>query len=224
MTVNMTRIGVLSDIHSNLPALEAVLEDMPDVDAMVCAGDVIGYYTWPGECVDAMRDAEVPTVLGNHDREIVTDTPFRFRGSARAGLEFAEGVLTEEQIDWLASLPDDRVEFDGRMRIVHGHPRDPNRYTYPDEVTGDILVDEPILILGHTHIQFHRDVDGGIVCNPGSVGQPRDGDPRAAYAVVDLDALAVEERRVEYDLSRTQTAVHQNGLPDSLARRLSEGR
>ncbi len=218
------RIAALSDIHSNLPALEAVFDDMPAVDAMVCAGDVIGYYTWPGACVDMVMERSIPTVMGNHDRELVSDTPFRFHGSARAGLEFADRELNEHQRSWLASLPDDRVEFNGLIRIVHGHPRNPDRYTYPEEVSPAILDDEPILVLGHTHLQFHRRLDTGLVLNPGSVGQPRDGDPRAAYAIIDTDEMAVEERRVEYDISKTQRAIRQHDLPASLAERLAEGR
>lgn len=218
------RIGVISDIHSNLPALEAVLDDMPNVAGLVCAGDVVGYYTWPDTCVDIMIDRSVPTVMGNHDRALVGDTPFRFRGSARAGLEYAEAQLHDRHRAWLQTLPDDRVEFDGQVRIVHGHPMDPDRYTYPAEVTPAILRDEPVLILGHTHVQFVKRFDEGIVCNPGSVGQPRDGDPRAGYALIDLEAMTVEPRRVEYDIARVQRAVREASLPATLAQRLAEGR
>lgn len=217
-------IIALSDIHSNLPALEAVIDDMPEADAMVCAGDVIGYYTWPRACVEFVMERSIPTVMGNHDRELVRDTPFRFHGSARAGIEFARAELGDRHREWLASLPDDRVEFDGLVRIVHGHPRNPDRYTYPEEVTPEIFDDEPILVLGHTHVQFHRRFDEGLVVNPGSVGQPRDGDPRASYAVIDTESMTVEEHRVEYDIGRTQRAIREHGLPTSLAERLAEGR
>lgn len=218
------RVGLISDIHSNLPALEAVLEAMPTVDALVCAGDVVGYYTWPGTCVDALAEQAVPTVMGNHDRAVVEDTAFRFGGSARAGLEVASERLEPHHRDWLSTLPDDRVLFDDRMRVVHGHPRDPDRYTYPEAVSDGILEDEPVLVLGHTHVQFDVMLEDGLVVNPGSVGQPRDGDPRAAYAVVDLDRLTVELERVEYDIDRTATAAREAGLPASLASRLYDGR
>lgn len=217
-------VGLISDIHSNLPALDAVLEAMPPVDAIACAGDVVGYYTWPGACVDALADREVATVMGNHDRAVVEDTAFRFGGSARAGLDVALDQLEPHQRDWLAALPDDRVLFDGRMRVVHGHPRDPDRYTYPAEVSDGILEDEPVLVLGHTHVQFDAVLEDGLVVNPGSVGQPRDGDPRAAYAVVDLDRLSVDLERVEYDIDRTASAARAAGLPASLASRLYDGR
>ncbi|MFP4590429.1 MAG: metallophosphoesterase family protein [Halobacteriales archaeon] len=218
------RVGLISDVHGNLPALEAVLADMPPVDAVLSAGDTVGYYPWPGACVDAMIERAVPSVMGNHDRAVVGATPFAFRGSAQAGIAHAKEHLEAEQVAWLRDLPDDRVALDGRVRVVHGHPRDPDRYTYPEEVTGAILMDEPVLVLGHTHVQFEKAVEGGLVVNPGSVGQPRDGDPRAAYAVLDPEAREVALRRVAYDVERTQAAVHEAGLPASLARRLDEGR
>lgn len=217
------RIGLISDVHSNLPALEAVLSAMPEVDAIVCAGDVVGYYTWPGECVDILIERDVPTVMGNHDRAVVEDTAFRFGGSAGAGLEVSMNKVRDRHREWLASLPDDLVHFDGEVRVVHGHPLDPDRYTYPEEVTGDILVDEPVLVLGHTHIQFVESVEGGLICNPGSVGQPRDGDPRAAYGILDLETHEVSLNRVEYDIDRTANAARRAGLPASLANRLYEG-
>lgn len=218
------RVGLISDIHANLPALEAVLADMPPVEAIVSAGDTIGYYPWPDACIDELIEREVPAVMGNHDRALIHETTFAFRGSARAGLELANNKLQPHHRDWLHSLPDDRVLFEDRLRIVHGHPRDPDRYTYPADVDEHILMDEPVLVLGHTHIQFSVTLESGIVVNPGSVGQPRDGDPRAAYAVVDLDRLKVTEHRVDYDINRTAEAVREHDLPNSLATRLFEGR
>ncbi len=218
------RIGLISDVHSNLPALEAVLEDMPAVDHLLSAGDTVGYYPWPGECVEVMIDRDVASVMGNHDRAVVGSTPFAFRGSAQAGIAHAKDTIEAAHRTWLEALPDDRIVQDGLIRLVHGHPRDPDRYTYPEEVSGDTLEDEPVLVIGHTHVQFERQVEGGLVVNPGSVGQPRDGDPRAAYAVLDTEPLAVELHRVDYDIERTQRAVHEAGLPGSLAARLEEGR
>ena len=218
------RLGVISDIHGNKVALDAVLEDMPPVDGLVCAGDVVGYNPWHAECVEAVRDREVPTVMGNHDRAVATDTAFRFNRMAGAGVEHARETLTDDQIAWLADLPDERVEYDGRVKIVHGHPDDPDRYTYPDEFSPRMLGEEDALILGHTHVQGHEQYGEGIVLNPGSVGQPRDGDPRAAYAVLDLDALAVEEHRVEYDIAEVERAVEEAGLPRKIGARLKTGR
>ena len=218
------QIAVVSDIHANVVALEAVLADLPPVDGIVCAGDVVGYNPWPAACLDAVRQREVPTVMGNHDRAVATGTAFRFNSMAGAGVEHAREQLDDDAIAWLAELPDARTAFDGRMKLVHGHPDDPDRYTYPDEFSGSMLGDEDVLVLGHTHVQAHKAFEEGIVMNPGSVGQPRDGDPRAAYALLDLDDLSVEERRVEYDVDAVMTAVRDAGLPERIGERLYDGR
>ncbi|EMA52851.1 metallophosphoesterase family protein [Halococcus thailandensis] len=217
-------VGVIADIHGNRVALDAVLDDMPPVDTLVCAGDVVGYNPWPGACVDALREREVPTVMGNHDRAVATGTDFSFNSMAGAGVAYAREQLDDEQLAWLAGLPDERTEFDGRMKIVHGHPDDPDRYTYPDMFAADMLDDEDVLVLGHTHVQHHESYDDGIVLNPGGVGQPRDGDPRAAYATLDLDAMNVNEHRVEYDIERVERAVSEAGLPEQIGSRLRKGR
>ncbi|WP_135827321.1 metallophosphoesterase family protein [Halorussus halobius] len=218
------RIGVLSDVHSNRVAFEAVLDDLPELDALVCAGDVVGYNPWPAECVELIRERGIPTVMGNHDRAVASGTAFRFNSMAKAGVEHAEDTLSEAQREWLAGLPDERREFDGRLKVVHGHPEDPDHYTMPGEFAPDLLGDEDVLVMGHTHIQHHEVYDEGVVLNPGSVGQPRDEDPRAAYAVVDLDDLAVEERRVEYDVGAVQEAVADAGLPRKVGERLEYGK
>ena len=217
-------VGVISDVHANRVALDAVLDDMPDVDALVCAGDVVGYNPWPAECVDSLRGRSVPTVTGNHDRAVVTGAGFAGNGMADAGVRYAREELDDERIEWLAGLPDQRLAFDGRMKIVHGHPDDPNRYTYPELFSEDLLDGEAVLVMGHTHVQAHETYDDGVVLNPGSVGQPRDEDPRAAYAVVDLDTLAVDERRVEYDVDRVVDAIADAGLPRDTGQRLRKGR
>ncbi|WP_408959987.1 metallophosphoesterase family protein [Natrinema sp. 74] len=221
------KVGLISDIHSNRVALEAVLEDMPDVDKLCCAGDVVGYNPWPAECVDALRERDVPTVMGNHDAAVAVETPFRFNGMAKAGVEHAETQVSDDQLEWLASLPGERLECDGRMKLVHGHPDDPDRYTrytYPREFSPRLLDDEDVLVLGHTHVQGTERFAEGIVVNPGSVGQPRDGDPRAGYAVVDLEALTVETHRVEYDIEAVQDAVDAAGLPKRIGTRLARGK
>jgi putative phosphoesterase len=218
------RLGVISDIHANRVALEAVFEDMPAVDGLVCAGDVVGYNPWPGECVEFVRERSIPTVMGNHDRAVARDTGFRFNAQAKAGVEFARKQLDDEGLAWLSDRPESLTVADGRVTVVHGHPADPDRYTYPEEFSPRMLGDEDLLVTGHTHVQGHRTFEEGVVVNPGSVGQPRDGDPRAAYAVVDLDSLTVEERRVEYDVDAVADAVEAAGLPPGIGRRLYDGR
>jgi len=218
------KVGVLSDIHGNKVALDAVLEDMPPVDRLICAGDVVGYNPWPGECVEFVRDRSVSTVMGNHDRATAGSGGFGFNSMAGAGVEYAREQLSEEQLAFLTALLDSRRECNDRVRIVHGHPADPDRYTYPAQFDPELLGEEDVLVMGHTHIQAHEVYDEGIVMNPGSVGQPRDGDPQAAYSVLDLDAMAVTEHRVEYDIERVQIAVREAGLPEQIADRLDRGR
>lgn len=244
------RIGVVSDVHANLVALEAVEDAMPAVDAVVCVGDVVGYNPWPGECVDRVRDSGWPTVQGNHDRTVETPERYVHNEMACAGLELAKERLTREQRDWLAGLPDARTEFDGRVRMVHSHPTRRGRYVYPDEFAGlaSLCGPEDVLLLGHTHVPGSERVGGTLVVNPGSVGQPRDGDPRASFAVITLPddtddtddngdngdngekhddevttAATVEHRRVRYDVERVQAAIREAGLPDRTAARLERG-
>jgi putative phosphoesterase len=218
------QVGVISDIHGNRVALDAVLADMPTVDTLVCAGDVVGYNPWHADCVETVRERGIPTVSGNHDRAVADVGEFAFNQVAAAGVDHARNQLSAGQIEWLRSLPTERWLFEDRLRLVHGHPADPDRYTYAGEFSGDLLDGADALVLGHTHDQEHREVDGGVVLNPGSVGQPRDGDPRAAYAVLDLETLTVDELRVEYDIDAVMDAVEDAGLPHRIGKRLYGGR
>lgn len=217
------RIGAISDIHGNKPAFEAVMADMPDVDRVICAGDVVGYNPWPSECIREVKRRDIPTVQGNHDRAVASETAFRFNELARAGVEFARDRLDGEEREWLGDLPIETTVADGRVRIVHGHPDDPDRYTFPGDFSPRMLDGEALLVLGHTHIQHHEVYDEGLVVNPGSVGQPRDRDPRAAYAIVDLEEETVEERRVDYDVEAVCRRIDAVGLPSTIGDRLRRG-
>lgn len=219
------QVGLCSDVHGNLVALEAVLSDVADeVEIMLCAGDVVGYNPWPAQCVRTLRERSIPTVAGNHDRMVTSDRNFVGNRMAAAGVEHARRELAEEALTWLAELPVELTAVDGRVRVVHGHPEDPDRYTYPSQFAPSLLGDEAVLVMGHTHVQHHEVYEEGVVVNPGSVGQPRDEDPRAAYAVVDLSDLSVEERRVEYDIDAVADAIASAGLPSNTAKRLRQGR
>jgi len=218
------QVGIISDIHANLLALEAVLEDLPAVDALICAGDVVGYNPWPAECVERMIELEVPTVMGNHDRKLVTGSNFIGNQMASAGIDHARERISGEHLDWLESLPDERRMFDGQVQLVHGHPADPDHYTYPEEFGPDLLDAAPVLILGHTHLQGAEQTAAGLVLNPGSVGQPRDGDPRAAYAVLNLADTSVQLQRVPYDIAAVRDAIAETDLPARTGQRLVEGR
>ena len=228
------RYAVVADIHGNLPALEAVIDAMPAVDRWLCAGDTVGYNPWPADCLARVQELDAATVMGNHDRAVASDTGFRFNSMAAAGVTYARDELDADAIDWLDSLPNRQTVADGDILLVHGHPENPDRYTYPDEFSPAMLEnDARVTITGHTHVQGVREFEEGIVMNPGSVGQPRDGDPDAAFAVLDISdsddaggtaTIAVETHRVSYDIDRVIDAVEDAGLPEKIGTRLRSGR
>ncbi len=227
------KVGVISDVHANLPALEAVLADMPRVDDVVCAGDVIGYNPWPAACLARVREVASITVRGNHDATVETPERYRANRMAQAGLEHAKAELTETEVGWLRDRPRTATigESSDPFLLVHSHPSSDREgaYVYPEEfqtlarfVDAD---DYAGIVLGHTHVQAAERVgDGLLVVNPGSVGQPRDADPDAAYAVLDTARREVDLRRVDYDRERVRSAVESAGLPSRTAERLFDGR
>jgi len=219
------RFGVLADIHGNLPALEAVCDSMPPVDGLLCAGDIVGYNPWAAACVERVRELNAVTVRGNHDRAVAFDGGERFNWMAKAGVGHAREQLDDDAIQWLRSLPTEQFVADERVQMVHGHPDNPDRYTYPAEFSASMLGEGvDVVVLGHTHVQGMRQFQEGIVLNPGSVGQPRDGDPAAAFAVLDLDDKpSVEQHRVDYDVDRVIEAVEAAGLPTKIGTRLRTG-
>lgn len=221
------KVGLISDIHANLPALEAVLDDMPSVDRIVCAGDVVGYNPWPSECVSRVREVAATTVRGNHDRTVETPERYRANRMAEAGLKHAKRTLSDDQRSWLRDLPRTATVAGGRYLLVHSHPS-PERedaYVYPDEfATLDRhMGDYAGIILGHTHVQGSATVGNGLVINPGSVGQPRDGDPAAGYAVLDTSRDEVDLRRTSYDIDRVREAIAETELPERTGSRLTTG-
>lgn len=222
------KVGLISDVHANLPALEAVLDDMPAVDRVVCAGDVIGYNPWPAECVERVRDVASATVRGNHDRMVETPERYRANRMAEAGLEHAKESLSDDQLAWLRGLPRAETFAGDRYLLVHSHPaaEREDAYVYPEEFStlDRHMGERDGIVLGHTHVQGKRSVAGGLVINPGSVGQPRDGDPDAAYALLDTQANEVDLRRVTYDIDRVSEAIVDADLPNRTAERLYKGK
>jgi diadenosine tetraphosphatase ApaH/serine/threonine PP2A family protein phosphatase len=161
--------------------------------------------------------------MGNHDRMVATGQNFHGNNMARAGVTHAKNTITDGQREWLASLPTELFVADDAIKIVHGHPADPDHYTRPGEFSASLLGRESVLVMGHTHVQYHETYPEGTVMNPGSVGQPRDGDPRAAYSVVSLPSGMVEEHRVSYDIEAVITAIETAGLPHRTGTRLRKG-
>ena len=218
-------IGIISDIHSNKHALDAVLDDMPPVDSLVCTGDIVGYAARPSECLERVRDQADVIVQGNHDRNVSTPSKYRGNSMAFRGLQHSQSKLSDDQIAFLSSLPKTTTVADA-YHVVHSHPTDTGVYVRPrDFPRMRPHVDEEMqgMFLGHTHIQHKASIDGRLILNPGSVGQPRDGDPQAAYAVVDPDTNEATLHRVPYDRDAAQEAIQEAGLPKRTASRLSDG-
>lgn len=213
-------LGVISDLHGNRPALEAVLGDLGTVDAVVCCGDLVGYYPDTAWVVDRVRSLGAVTVRGNHE---LMATGAREVPAERAGyyrIADARRALSADQLAWLSALPASAtLARDGTpVEIRHASPWDEETYLYPDsDLRRVTLPDGAWLLLGHTHHpMLRRTGGGGTVANPGSVGQPRDYDPRAAYAVLDTATGRWEQRRVAWDHRRYQRRMEALGL-DPLA-------
>lgn len=240
------RIAVFSDIHANLAALESVLEaiDAETPDALWCLGDLIGYGPKPNECTAVVRERADVCLCGNHDLGILgTIDLSEFSGDAGFAARWTKEVLEPDARAFLETLePTGRA--DG-VALYHGSARDP---VWEYVLSGDAayatlrLTQEQIVLVGHSHValevRLHELlVEGGLaaagtrldladarwVMNPGSVGQPRDGDPRAAWMLLDLDGQHAEFRRVDYDIERTQAEMRAVGLPEPLVSRLATG-
>ena len=238
------RIAVLSDIHGNLPALEAVLAALKPYDAIWQLGDVVGYGPQPDEVVARLVEEGAIGVRGNHDAaaigQLETDS---FNDDARAAVEWTAEHIAPNTRKWLTALPERTV--DEPFTLVHGSPRDPTwEYVFTASIARGNLAafDTDHCMVGHTHIPaVYREktgrmegiqVDAGdqlkldghrSIVNPGSVGQPRDGDPRASALLLDTEQQLLEWRRVEYPIDRVQKLMAQRNLPPRLARRLQFG-
>ncbi len=240
-------IAVISDIHANLEALEAVLADAKSqgVRRMICLGDVVGYGADPNRCVDLVRENAAITVLGNHDAAILDERGAEnFNHVARAAIIWTREQLTESSLEFLRALPVDHVE--AGARFVHSSPNSPLDWNYvlteSDARAAFDSFEESICFIGHSHVparvlldsdgtiavvsapEFSVPETGRALVNVGSVGQPRDGDWRASYALFDESAKRVVARRVEYDADAAAAKILAAELPEVLARRLAIGR
>lgn len=239
------RIAVFSDIHGNLHALEAVLAEIDGegVDEIWCLGDVVGYGPRPNECVDLVRERAQLSLCGNHDLAVLGTLDIAdFSGDAAAAARWTQGELGEEQAAWLRGLEASATRRDAEL--FHGSPRDPVwDYVLSEEVALASLLETtaPIVLVGHSHVALaltwnEERIDGGLapagkeaelaagrwLLNPGSVGQPRDGDPRAAFLIVEPGVTATFHR-VPYPIEETQAEMRREGLPETLAERLARG-
>jgi putative phosphoesterase len=232
-TVGTLKILIISDIHSNLTAFEGVLKDAGRYDMAICAGDIVGYGPDPKECVETIIRQNIRCVAGNHDVAIVSGDVSRFNAYAAEAIAVNRRLLGYQAQKWLRSLPHNlSLKFDEiKTAIFHGSPLDPiNEYVFPQEAArrGEYyfeLTGADLIILGHTHVPFIHRSGRYILLNPGSVGQPRDGDPRSSYMMVDIDdgEIKVSYMRVEYDIGEVASRMRHLGLPEMLAVRLYSG-
>lgn len=227
-------VAIISDIHSNYEALKAVWKEIKEAEIIVCLGDLVGYGASPNEVVEFMRKyiekGKVMCVRGNHDNAIAFGADWHFNPYARQAVRWHQRVMTPENLEFLRRLPV-RLFFnygDRSYHMVHGSPRAPlDEYLFPwlpDSEFADCLryIREDDLLVGHTHVPMVKEIQGRRIINPGAVGQPRDGDWRASYAILYEDGK-VEFYRVEYDVETAASKIIEAGLPVFLAERLFEG-
>ncbi len=245
------RIGILGDIHGNIEALTAVVRSMRDdgVDHWVQVGDIVGYGPEPSECIDVVRELGCTVCVGNHDAAVLgtLDTDY-FNNYARLAIDWTKEHIRSQDLDYLKSLPllVKREEY----TVVHGTLHKPEQFGYvisPVEAKDSLRLQETFMgFVGHSHVpaiyverqgmdphelevHYHSAVEidvkscSKVLMNVGSVGQPRDEDPRAAYAIYDTETHRASIRRIEYDIAGVQRKIRTAGLPEVLAHRLSLG-
>ena len=242
------RHAILGDIHANLAALEAVLRevDAEGIEEIIQVGDVVGYGAAPKEVIEILREREIVVVKGNHDAACVGELDARlFNRDARAGVRFTESKLERDELQWLQRLP--LVAETEHCSVAHGTLHRPERFEYVQSIADAEpsldMMEHPVCFVGHTHVPvtimrlledphrtsytIERSVDlsesSVALCNIGSVGQPRDEDPRAAYAIYDSDTKQLELFRIDYDTEREADRITRAGLPKILADRLFLG-
>lgn len=239
---------ILSDIHGNLEALDAVLNDAKGLYATaLCLGDVVGYGADPNAVCDWARSETAAVVRGNHDRASAGSEDLEwFNAAAQASAIWTRQVLTEKNLGWLQSLPQGPLRIEeprGQFLLVHGSPADEDEYLV-EAADARMLygeLEQRVTFFGHTHIQggfllargaassirlqstLQIEPDYYYLINPGSVGQPRDGDPRAAYAIFSMEEQTVEYRRVAYNIPSAAQKIRAAGLPGILSSRLYSG-
>jgi diadenosine tetraphosphatase ApaH/serine/threonine PP2A family protein phosphatase len=239
---------IVSDIHANLAALDAVIRDAGPFDQIWCLGDIVGYGPDPNECIERLRSFQSLCLAGNHDLAVIGKLNLDdFSSDAREAAIWTRQWLTPANRAWLETLSPSSVIAGTGITLVHASPRDPVwEYVASPAVARHCLeqMETPICLYGHTHIPmifrqpaYLRGIStewvrvnvpltltlDRILVNPGSVGQPRDDDPRASYALLDLEALTLTWRRVLYDVATTQKKMKEAKLPAGLIRRLRFG-
>ena len=243
------RIAVISDLHSNLEALTAVLDniDSLEVDSTICLGDIVGYNADPDRCIGLVQERDIQCILGNHDSRVCGfEEPDDFNSAARRVVLWTRENLSADNLNFLRGLPR-KLSFDDGALAIHGWVDDTDRYILTPgdaQANFELLTYEPLpyrlCFFGHTHIQIAYSITENTVLshkeerlklgeetryiiNPGSVGQPRDFDTRAAFLIYDTEAGEVRFYKTNYDIDGCYRKVINAGLPESFAERLKIG-
>jgi len=243
------RYGIIADIHSNLAALRAVLDalEREKVAAIICLGDLVGYGPSPHEVIAELQTRPLHSIRGNHDRYALGEDSDQIRAATAQAVEFTRKVLTPGDRQFLEGLPEKDL-FEDRVLLVHGSPRDRDEYIISNEFAianyrhfRSEYAGVYLCLFGHTHLpmiigdgKVVRKIEDGYrlemkfmtpyMVNPGSVGQPRDGNPMAAFAVLDLEDNSITFRRVPYDIEETHRLILEAGLQRHLGDRLRVGK
>lgn len=241
------KIALLSDIHANLPALEAAFADIEkqNPDAIYCLGDLVGYNTWPNEVVKEIRDRKIATLAGNHDLKVLNLKSVSAEELGGSGKKYAYHIIGQTEKNYLLTLPAHiRLEFqlnDDKLNIllVHGSPRSVDEYVLEDSEESYVLqlmeeANADILCVGHSHKPYHRIIQTSTgvfkhIINTGSIGKPKDDNPLGCYVLLELsetssnifsDSIKVDFVRFEYDVEKAANAIEQSPLPNEFADRL----
>jgi putative phosphoesterase len=222
------RLAIIADIHGNRPALEAVIKSAPPVDGWICAGDVVGYYPDVNEVCQVLLNLRAVVIRGNHDAYVSGELLPNEERRVLYRTDWTREHLTPSNARWIKGLPVEAAFSFGASRLFvrHASPWDEETYLYPDSARlAEIrLAKNEYLFLGHSHHPMRVAAGDGLVINPGSVGQPRDYNPAASYAVLDLDSGTVEHRRALYDVASYQQHLRDLEWPESTIAILSRTR
>lgn len=240
----MNQITIFGDIHANMPALAAVFADMEEreLNNLYCLGDLVGYGTFPNEVISAIRSRNIPTIMGNYDDGVGKDsddcgcayTEPEAEALGKRSIAWSNAHTTDENKAYLRELVD-KIPLklgDLNVVLVHGSPRKINEYLFEDRPESSLIrlldmVEADVLVCGHTHKPYHRVLsDGRHVINAGSVGKPKDGDPRAGYITLSADGsdLSVDFIRVAYDVEAVAQAIEASEMPHEYAQMLRDGK
>jgi predicted phosphodiesterase len=231
------RVAIISDIHGNLPALEATLKEVDDLkaDVLYCLGDTVGYGPFPNECLDIVRERCSIVLKGNHDSGLIGETSLDdFNQHGLKAILWSQPRVRKDNWDYIRTLPFSAV--DNNLTLAHSSPHRPNAWTYILTLRAAqenfAAFSTELCFIGHTHVPVIIGEDSSInkfrkdcrfIINVGSVGQPRDGNSEAAFGMFDTEMKSYSLIRVPYDVEKTAKAIREAGLPEFLARRLFQG-